>query len=806
MAELRTYQPSFTAGELSPALWARVDLTKYASGLKTAINLFVHPHGGVSNRAGTEFVREVKDSSKPTRVIPFQFNTEQTYILEAGNNYMRVFKNGGIITSGGVPFEVATPYPSGVLDQLVLNQENDIAYITHADYAPRKLSRLAEDNWTVAALSFAPSIAAPTSVFGSAYFQRRGGEGGNAGFRVTAVGPTGLESAVSSEIIRGLRWQADRVDGRTYRFTWNAVPGASLYRLYRTYAADTGLLVEVGQPEAVISELAINGVEPSPPASAAPGAPATPTGFTMQTLYGAPMKYVVAAKSEGTGEESLPSAVINVVNDLSYASNRNVLTWAPVAGASEYIIYKESNGVYGYIGRSETTTFTDKNVVADIADGPQAARNPFSGAGKYPRVSSFIEQRLAFASTREEPQGVWMSQTANYENFGVASPAKASDAVTFRIKSKQANEIRSLIAMRGMMALTSGAEWLISGGGQSDAIAPNAIKVDNQGYRGAARVQPIVVGNTVLFAQARGGVVRDFSFDFANDGFDGKDLTILARHLFEGKEIKAWAYAQAPYSMAWTVLDDGSLVSLTYLKEHDVWAWTRHQSGPGNDAKFEDVTVISEGAEDVPYFVVRRTIGGVQKRYIERLHTRAFDSVEDAFFVDCGLTLVSPTPVTTITGLGHLEGQAVVALADGNVVRGLTVSAGAVTLPHPAKKIHVGLPMEASLQTLDLDLGMVQGMGTVQGRMKSVAEVTMRVEKTRGVFIGPEDGERGDDHLVEYKQRQTEAWDQAIKLYTGDISMTPTWDWSTSGSMWIKQFDPLPMTILALMPDVVVGR
>lgn len=205
----------------------------------------------------------------------------------------------------------------------------------------------------------------------------------------------------------------------------------------------------------------------------------------------------------------------------------------------------------------------------------------------------------------------------------------------------------------------------------------SSIKIDNQGYRGAARVQPIVVGNTVLFAQERGGVVRDFSYVYTEDSFVGKDLTILARHLFENRRIKAWAYAQAPYSIAWVVLDNGALVSLTYLKEHDVWAWTRHESGLDNDAVFEDVTVIAEGNEDVPYFLVKRTIGGQSRRYIERLHSRVFQSVNDAFFVDCGLAY-SGAPATAIGGLAHLEGQKVVALADGNVVRNLTVTGGAV--------------------------------------------------------------------------------------------------------------------------------
>jgi hypothetical protein len=481
------------------------------------------------------------------------------------------------------------------------------------------------------------------------------------------------------------------------------------------------------------------------------------------------------------------------------------VAWSAVAGAARYIVYRDDNGIFGYVGGTTGLSFDDENITPDLSDTPQSGRNPFDAAGNYPRCVTFIEQRLAFASTQNDPQAVWLSQSANYENFGVSSPAKASDAVTFRIRARQVNEIRSMISVRGLLLLTSGSEWIVTGGSTSDAISPSAIKLDNQGYRGAAKVQPIVVGNTVLFAQRLGGVVRDFSYDYTQDSYVGKDLTILARHLFKGREISAWDYAQAPDSVVWVVLDDGALVSLTYMKEQDVWAWTRHESGPGNDAFFEDVTVIEEDGEDVPYFIVRRTINGQQKRYIERLHSRAFEDVQDAFFVDCGLTYSGP-PATVLNGLNHLEGQTLVALADGNVVRNLTVTGGSVRLQNAASKIHIGLPVTAAIETLDLDVGQVQGLGTVQGRSKSISEVTFRVENTRGIFTGPQDGERDGGTLVEYKQRRNENWNEAISLYTGDLTITPYWDWSTSGAMWVKQFDPLPMTILSIMPDVTLGR
>lgn len=691
MPDLRAYQPSFTAGELSPALWARVDLAKYATGLKKARNIFVHPHGGASNRPGLEFVNEVKVSADETALIPFQFNTEQSYILEFGNRYMRVYRNGGLVLKSGAAYEVNTPYSKAHVGELVFAQEADIMYIVHPEYSIRKLSRLADDDWTLTTVSFGPSISAPTNV-----------------------------SAVA---------QAGPGSGTTYR-------------------------------------------------------------------------YRVAAISED-GEESLPSAAVAVDNDLTVVDARNRITWDAVTGAERYIVYKQEAGAYGYIGGTTGTGFNDNNIVPDLADGPQIARNPFSGSGKRPRCVTFIEQRLAFASTKNEPQGVWLSQSANYENFGYAHPAKASDAVTFRIRAREVNEIRSMLPMRGLMLLTSGAEWIVSGGSTADAITPSSIKIDNHGYRGAARVQPIVVGNTVLFAQKRGGVVRDFSYELTEDGFTGKDLTVLARHLFENREIKSWAYSQAPYSIVWVVLDNGELLSLTYMKEHDVWAWTKHESGA--EAVFEHVAVIGEGTEDVPYFVVRRKINGAWKRYIERLHSRYFDAIEDAFFVDSGLSYEG-APVDTLLGLDHLEGCEVVALADGNVVRGLTVDNGSITLPIEASKVHVGLPYEATIQTLDIDLGSVAGLGTVQGRMKTVAQITLRVENTRGIWVGQHDDPIDSGRLVEYKQRTTEAWNEAVQPITGDIDITSMWDWTRGANVVIKQFDPLPMTILAIMPDLTIGR
>ncbi len=760
MADLRAYQPSFTAGELSPALYARVDLAKYASGLKTALNLFLHPHGGVSNRAGFEYINRTKNSADRSKLIPFEFNTEQAYMLEFGDLYARVYRGGGLVLASasksitgvtqanpGVVTSVAHGYADGT--------EIDVSGVLG-------MTSLNGSSWVIAD--------ATTDTFTLTDMD------GN------PVDTSALPAYTSGGTIHAV-----------YEFV-TPYATADVGDLVFVQEADVMYIVHTSYAPRKLSRTgddawSITTPTFAPTLTAPTGPAAAATTGSGSTTY----KYKVAAIAVETAEESLPTAEVTCTNDLDTAGNKNTVSWTAVAGAARYVVYKEDNGVFGYIGGTEGTSFVDENITADLSDTPQQARNPFTGDDNYPRCATFIDQRLAFASSNNNPQAVWTSQSGSYENFGVSSPAKQSDAITFRIRARQVNEIRAILPLRGLMTLTSGAEWIVTGA-DTKYLTPN-VEIDNQGYRGCAKVQPVIVGNVVLFAQARGGVIRDFSYEFTEDSFVGKDLTILARHLFENKNIKAWAYAQAPYSIVWVVLDDGSLVSLTYLKEHDVWGWTRHQT----DGVFEDVAVIAEGNEDVPYFIIRRTVKDVDRRYVERLHTRVFDTIADAFFVDSGLTY-SGDPISSLYA-PHLAGRDVVALVDGNVVKKLHVDDdGKVELKRSGSKIHLGLPYEAALQTLDLDLGSVKGLGTVQGRWKTVSEATLRVEKTRGIWTGPT-----EEDLTEYKQRAGEAWNEAIQAFTGDITITPNWDWTKGGTTWVKQFDPLPMTILSLMPDMTIG-
>ena len=154
MAKASPAFTNFTAGQLSDRLDGRTDIAKYANGCKKLQNFLVHAHGGATRRPGTEFIAEVKSSANATRLIPFEFNVEQTYILEFGNQYFRIYRDGGQVVSGGSAVEVTTPYTSAQLADLKFTQSADVMYIVHPDHAVRKISRTGHTAWTITEVDF----------------------------------------------------------------------------------------------------------------------------------------------------------------------------------------------------------------------------------------------------------------------------------------------------------------------------------------------------------------------------------------------------------------------------------------------------------------------------------------------------------------------------------------------------------------------------------------------------------------------------------------------------------------------------
>ena len=389
-----------------------------------------------------------------------------------------------------------------------------------------------------------------------------------------------------------------------------------------------------------------------------------------------------------------------------------------------------------------------------------------------------------------------MTRSATESNLTQSVPLRDDDAIVMPIKASQQNRIRHLVPLVDLLAFTVGGEFRIFAK-NSDALTPASATPKAQSYVGANNVQPAIAENAVLYAQASGGHVREFAYTgegLAGAAFSNLDISVLAPHLFDGYTMVDMAFSRtSTCPVLWVVRSDGVLLGMTYVPGQNVRAWHQHTT----DGLFESVCCVAENGEDVLYAVVQRAINSRQVRSIERLHTRQFTNQEDAFFVDCGLSY-SGAATTTITGLWHLEGRSVVALADGAVVDGLTVTAGTVELPALASVAHVGLVINAELQTLPVSYQTDEAFG--QGVVKDVNKVHLRVSRSGAMHVGPTGG-----RMVEAKRRTTESYGEAPALRTGwdHLNVAPKWD--DDAGVTVQMRTPLPLTVLAMVLDVTAG-
>lgn len=834
-------QRSFAGGELGPALWARADQVKYQTGLRICRNFLVQRFGGVTNRAGTAFVCEVDDSTKRHRLAPFVFNADQTYVLAFGDLTLRFLRAGAQIeTSPGVPYSLVSPYSEAQIATPSFVQSGDVVTIAHHEKPPYELKRTAHTAWTLTPMPLTPAQGRPTALTGTP------GAAGTTVFRyrVTAISPTYEESLPAVQaplVISG----ATRANPCTLTITGH------------TFLDGEDILVSgvVGMTELNGNVYRITGK-------------ATNTVQLLgidSTAFGTYVSGGTAAKNSVVVTGAAPTSALP-----------HVLNWTAPTGAWRYNIYKEQAGIYGYVGTTEVPTFKDTNYTPATSYTPPGERNVFTKAGDYPGTVTYYQQRLAFANTLDEPEKVWMSRTGQFTNFTASSPIQSDDAVSFTLAGRQVNAVRHLVEVGTLIALTAGGEHTMQG--DSDGVLrPTAINPKQQGYSGAAEMPaPVVVGNSILFVQARGTIVRDLRYDFQADGYQGHDLTVFAPHLFDGQTIVAWAYQQVPHSVVWAVRGDGVLLGLTYLREHEVSGWHRHDTGDGD--LVEDVCVVPEGDEDAVYLLIRRLINGTWKRYVERMASRRVSEIAGAIFLDASLSYdgrntgattltltggtswgpdealiliasaaqfvagdvgnayvltlateevwcsvtayTSPTQVSVlvdhvvpvglraiattawsravdeVANLAHLEGRTVGILADGNVLPQQIVASGAISLSRPYRRVTVGLPIVAEVETLDLE----NVEQTLVEKRKRINRVSLLVESSRGIWAGPD-----RDHLREYKQRSTEAWGVPTALRTGQVEIPITSTWTPGGSLVIRQTDPLPLTVLAIAPGGEIG-
>lgn len=631
------------------------------------------------------------------------------------------------------------------------------------------------------------------------------------------------------------------------------------------------------------------------------------TGFDAYISGGQVYLCSVMSAVSAAPSSSAPNVISNLVMNTAYQwSGGQIMA---------FNIYTESGGIFSYLGTTPGSTFSDTGQQWDVTINPPVANvfrdhnstlygNPNSpNLLSIPQAVSYCKQRLFFGNFSDDPTRIVASQIGRYSCYNQGTPITDLDVVDFSIAGNRVAAVRFVFELLDTIIFTQSGEYSAVGDGTE--VTPSDIGLKKHSGNGCSLLPPLILNSTALYVQARGNIVRDFAWNWQVNGYDGSDLTRYAYHLLEGHTIVSWAYQQTPNSIVWMVRDDGIVLGLTYVKEDQILAW-HHHDFPGGFV--EDVSCVPEGLEDVVYFIIRRTINGVTKRYIERLNTRLVDPLDkdditDAVFMDAALTfdgrntddsitmtlsgsgwtyqdtltltcsasffqstyvgdeihlnlintditsdtygdvidqirftinaMSSATVVTgrpnktvplamqgaalsnwsravsEVSGLLHIAGEDVSILGDGFVVAnpnnpkygGVTVTAnGFVTLAKCYSVLHIGLPYTSDLETLDIDTA--QGE-TIADRQKLTSAVTLFLNKTRGLFVGPKapgsDVVDQNSNLTEFKPRTFEASDDPAKLMTGKFNLNIEPQWNSGGRVFIRQTDPLPAEVNAIV-------
>jgi hypothetical protein len=864
-------QKSFAGGELSPSLYARSDTVKYATGLRTMRNTWVRRDGGSQNRAGTQFISEIADSTSESGLIPFEFNDEQTYVLEFTDLVLRVWKAGVLQAT------LASPYAEADLSVLQFAQSADVLTFTANGYPVYELTRTSDVSWAFAEASVGSY--AETGAIDTASLVAGGAGALVARYCITAVLEDGEET---TPLFTSLA-SAYTVSGATKA---NPV----VLTVVSTGGIVTGDLVYV---EGVQGMREINGryYRATIVSGTTLSIPVDGREFTTYTLGGAVRLCSLVDTTAATPTTANPD-VINLpsIPDWYGSLDRK---WAA------FNIYQSSNGVFGYIGTTSYNSFSNTGFTPDTTISPPDVITFFDSELETPRCVGLLQQRRAFANFPTDTEKVVASQTGLYHKFTKTYPLVDSDAIVFRISGKKVGAVKHIVDVGQMLLFTSTGEYAALGNA-SGFITPSEVNLKIQSTFGCGDLAPIVIDGAAVFVQARGSIVRGISFNQDTGGFRGGDLTDFSKHLFDGHTIVDWAYQLVPHSIIWAVRDDGVLLGMTIVNDQQILAWHRHDFENG---LVKNVCVVPEGNEDVLYLIIERVINGSTVKYLERMYTRYVDedAVDDAVFMDSALTYdgwhagattmtlsggttweytesltltasagyftagdvgneihlvgsdgtllrcainaytstteVSVYPhktvpaamrsvaisewaeaVDEVSGLDHLEGESVSIFADGFVVASpnneayttKTVTAGVVNLGRCYAKVHVGLPITADVESLDID---TTGGQSMVDKNKLVSAVTVHLEKSRGGFFGPNNPDDNTRNtaanplygMVEIKPRNTEGYDSPADLKTGHFEIGILPEWNSNGRVFIRQVDPLPMSILAIVPSGLFG-
>ncbi len=387
-----------------------------------------------------------------------------------------------------------------------------------------------------------------------------------------------------------------------------------------------------------------------------------PTNGQTIVLDGVTWTFVV---SGATGNEtniglSLSATLTQLQTDLTASGNVSISLANYAATATVLTITYKTVGTAGntYTLGAGTSGATASGPT--LVGGSNASTTPSATleigptSGTYPGVNAYFQQRHFFACSLNNPDTFWASQTALFANFDTSIPTVATDAVTASPWTEQVNGIQWLVPMPGgLVAFTGQRAWQIVGEGSYalnvQPITPSTTQAQPQAFNGCSpTISPIVIDQDIVYVESVGATtLRDLSYNFFTSIYTGADLTLLSSHLFLYEDMVRTTWARKPYKLLWAPRDDGTFLSFTYLKEQEVYGWARHDT----QGLMLDVTSVTEPPVNAVYAVTQRFPPyAPQGVYVmERMDNRIWQTAEDAYAVDSGVSNPLASPSASLT-------------------------------------------------------------------------------------------------------------------------------------------------------------
>lgn len=741
----------FNAGELSPKMLGRNDVSQYSKGCRTLRNFLVTPYGAVERRPGTRFITTAARTNKTVRLIPFVFSSTVAYIAEFGNNYIRFFRNGEPVTANDSPVEISTPYSADKLHLLKFVQSADVMTIVHPDHAPRELRRTGANTFTLTEKTFAyppmldPNLEDARTITPSAI-------SGNITLSASADTFTGDNVGGYFELIHTRQSNEISID-----FTTNGTSSALEvfgYWTFTTHGTWTGTLT--------IQRSYDNGAtwKDYRTYSSANDANTSTSGTEedRDVLYRLKMD-----DYEGSSTGTLKLCRCLFVNaDFVTTGVVKITSVTDATHAAATVVQK--------LGGTDATN--------EWSEGAWSTRRGF------PRAVAYFEERMVFGGTANNPNRVWGSKTGAWDNFLLGD--KDDDALDFTLASDTVNTILWMCQHDALVIGTIDSEWTLAASDRDAALTPSNFRVKRQSVYGTAEAQALIVGDTVLFVQRGARKVREFVYSWEKDGYSCPDMTILADHITE-TGIVGCALQRVPDTLLWCVLANGKLACLTYEREQEIIGWHRHDT----QGEVVSIAVIPDGDRDKLYLAVRR--GG---NYVIEEMCEA-----GSWYLDSAVRHTDAEAFSSVGGLAHLEGQTVAILADGAVQRSKKVEFGFVDLDTEANEVIVGLAYESFISPMPVEIETQNGVTLL--RNKIVGEMRLRVYDSIG---GEARAGSGEWQTIVSRDVLDDDLDTAILPKTEVVRLVTAGGYESTVTIEARQLDPLPLNVQTIIATYEVAE